>query len=135
MAFFASQRTQDNFALLFAQQLASSSPNNPQPLVVCFNMVPSYLGATKRHYSFMVKGLQQVEETLKKFNIPFFLLFGEPDVTVADLAKQIKVSHIVTDFSPIRVPRMWKDKLCAHLKNSGIAIHQARATERIGHQN
>jgi deoxyribodipyrimidine photo-lyase len=120
------QRTRDNFALLHAQQVATSNSSEPQPLAVCFNMVPGYLGATRRHYGFMVKGLKEVEETLKKLNIPFFLLFGEPEETVSKLAHDLKVSHLVTDFSPLRVPRMWKDKLTAKMKNSGVAIQQVR---------
>lgn len=75
---------EDNWALLYAQQLAnhgkpSSKKNNaekqdPLPVAVVFNMVPTFLNATKRHYAFMLKGLKVVEAQLKALNIPFFML-------------------------------------------------------------
>ncbi len=39
------QRVNDNWALLYAQELAFS---NKQPLAVVFNLVPDFLGATLR---------------------------------------------------------------------------------------
>lgn len=75
---------EDNWALLYAQQLANhgnpnSKKSNPEkqdalPLAVVFNMVPTFLNATKRHYAFMLKGLKVVEAQLKALNIPFFML-------------------------------------------------------------
>ncbi len=51
------QRINDNWALLFAQELALE---NKKPLVVVFSLVPEFLSATIRHYGFMLKGLQEV---------------------------------------------------------------------------
>ena len=64
------QRVHDNWALLFAQQLAIEKKKS---LVVVFNLVPDFLEATIRQYGFMLKGLQEVEKELSKYNIPFFL--------------------------------------------------------------
>lgn len=85
-------------------------------------MVPSYLGATRRQYAFMMKGLQEVEQNLKKLNIPFFLLIGEPEETVSKLAIDLKASYVITDFAPLRLPRLWKDKLVAKLKTAGTTV-------------
>lgn len=63
------QRAHDNWALLYAQQLALE---NKKPLLVLFNLVPDFLEATIRQYGFMLKGLQEVEIELLKHNIPFF---------------------------------------------------------------
>ena len=51
--------TTDNWALIFAQKLANKVR---VPLCVCFCLVSSFLGATIRHYGFMLKGLQEVEK-------------------------------------------------------------------------
>jgi deoxyribodipyrimidine photo-lyase len=69
------QRINDNWALLFVQQLALEKNRS---LAVVFNLVPKFLDATLRQYDFMLKGLIEIERVLKKFNIPFFLLTGNP---------------------------------------------------------
>ena len=46
------QRVHDNWALLFAQQLALEKKRS---LTVIFNLVPDFLEATIRQYNFMIK--------------------------------------------------------------------------------
>ena len=70
------QRARDNWALLFAQDIAMKQQ---APLGVIFCLVPQFLNATVRHYDFMLTGLKTVEEGLSEKNIPFFLLAGAPD--------------------------------------------------------
>jgi deoxyribodipyrimidine photo-lyase len=111
------QRSRDNWSLLHAQQLALQ---NDQPVAVAFNFVPTFLGSTKRIHSFMIEGLKHVEKNLKENGIPFFLLFGEPEQTVTDFIKLHKVSHLVCDFSPLRVPKKWKDNLIVKFKAEKI---------------
>lgn len=65
------QRANDNWALLFAQKVAME---NKSPLVVVFCLVPKFLGTTLRQYVFMLRGLEEVEKSLKRKNIPFILL-------------------------------------------------------------
>jgi len=55
------QRVQDNWALLYAQQLAQE---HCKKLVVVFNLVPKFLEAGLRQYDFMLRGLQEVESDL-----------------------------------------------------------------------
>ena len=69
------QRAHDNWALLFAQEMSLASR---APLVVIFCLAPRFLEATARHYLFMLKGLQEVERDLAKYNISFFLVPGSP---------------------------------------------------------
>ena len=45
--------------MIYAQKLAEKAK---VPLCVCFCLVPTFLGATMRHYGFMMKGLQEVEK-------------------------------------------------------------------------
>lgn len=66
------QRTNDNWALIYAAQQASV---NKTKLAVVFNLVPTFLCSTKRIHSFMMRGLQEVEVSLKAKGIPMFLLY------------------------------------------------------------
>jgi deoxyribodipyrimidine photo-lyase len=68
------QRAHDNWALLFAQQLALEKNAK---LVVVFTLIPEFLGATMRQYDFMLRGLMEAERELKKYNISFFFIVGQ----------------------------------------------------------
>jgi len=52
------QRARDNWALIHAQDLAL---HQGQPLLVAFNLVQEFLGASRRHFGFMLAGLRQVQ--------------------------------------------------------------------------
>ncbi len=107
------QRVHDNWALLFAQNLAKE---NNSELAVVFNLVPDFLEATIRQYGFMLKGLQQMEKELEKYNIPFFLLKGKPEKTISNFIKENNASVIVSDFDPLRIKRVWKRDLAKKIK-------------------
>lgn len=53
------QRVHDNWALLFAQQMALEEK---RPLSVIFNLVSDFLGVTLHQYGFMIKGVKDVEK-------------------------------------------------------------------------
>jgi len=74
------QRVADNWALLYAQELALQQQ---KPLVVLFCLTTDFLGANLRHYSFLVKGLAEIQVKLAALNIPFHLLLGDPGKEVA----------------------------------------------------
>ncbi len=109
------QRVHDNWALLFAQQLAIEKK---KPLAVIFNLVPDFLEATIRQYGFMLKGLQEVEAELGRYNIPFFLLRGNPEVEIPKFIKKYNASVLVSDFDPLRIKRIWKKRSCKKNRNS-----------------
>lgn len=98
------QRVNDNWALLFAQELAISKK---LPLAVIFCLVPSFLGATIRQYSFIIKGLQKLEKNLSDKRIPFFLLKGSPEKEIPKFIKKYKVSSLITDFNPLHIKKNW----------------------------
>jgi len=102
------QRVHDNWALLFAQRLALEKKF---PLAVVFNIVPDFLEATIRQYGFMLKGLKELEEELKHYNLPFFLLYGRPEEEILKFIKTNNASVFVSDFDPLRIKRIWKKKL------------------------
>ena len=99
------QRVHDNWALLFAQKLALEKKKS---LGVVFNLVPDFLEATIRQYGFMLKGLQEVEKELSRFNIPFFLTLGKPEEQLPQILKNINAAILVSDFDPLKIKRIWK---------------------------
>lgn len=103
------QRVQDNWALLHAIQLAAK---HNAPVAVAFNLVPAFLGAGARHFGFMLRGLQELHAELGTLNIPFFLLRGDPATTLPDLVASSKAAALITDYSPLRLGRTWRDQVC-----------------------
>jgi deoxyribodipyrimidine photo-lyase len=111
----------DNWALLFAQELAIKQKT---PLSVIFCLVPQFLNATIRQYGFMIKGLQEIEKNLNKKNIPFFLLTGLPEVEVHKFVNGYEIGTMVTDFSPLRINKGWKESV---MKNIDIPFYEVDA--------
>jgi deoxyribodipyrimidine photo-lyase len=109
------QRVNDNWALLFAQELALERKVS---LGVVFSLVPRFLNATSRQYGFMLKGLQEVENRLAELNIPFFLLIGSPEQELPAFLAKHQISGLVTDFDPLRIKQQWKKEVAAHIKSS-----------------
>ncbi|MGD8509955.1 MAG: deoxyribodipyrimidine photo-lyase, partial [Syntrophobacterales bacterium] len=109
------QRVNDNWALLFAQELASE---RKVPLGVVFSLAPRFLNATLRQYGFMLKGLREVERRLAKLNIPFFLLVGSPEEQLPAFLTQHQIGDLVTDFDPLRIKQKWKNEVAAQIKPS-----------------
>ncbi|KAL1123379.1 hypothetical protein AAG570_002462 [Ranatra chinensis] len=117
------QRVNDNWSLLYAQSLALK---NKVPLHVCFCLQKKFMGATIRHYKFMLKGLQEVAEMCETLNISFHLLSGEGKDLVPQLVEKFKIGAVVVDFSPLRVPLMWIEGLKKNVPN-GVPIFQVDA--------
>ena len=115
------QRVQDNWALIFAQNKALE---NKVPLIVVFCLVPEFLGATIRQYDFMLKGLEQVEEKLAKYNVPFQLLSGLPGKEIPAYLKTMKAGALVSDFNPLKIARLWKKEI---LDATGISFYTVDA--------
>jgi deoxyribodipyrimidine photo-lyase len=115
------QRAQDNWALLFAQELALE---RKEPLGVLFCLAPHFLNATARQYDFMLRGLAEVEGYLSAKAIPFFLLQGVPEREIAQFAAEQKACVIVTDFDPLRIKLQWKRAAAAKVN---IPIYEVDA--------
>ena len=99
------QRVQDNWALIFAQELAI---REKLPLIVVFCLVPQFLNATMRHYAFMLSGLKQLAQELKELHISFALVTGEPERVIIRFVHEYSIAGLVTDFDPLRTKRQWK---------------------------
>jgi deoxyribodipyrimidine photo-lyase len=115
------QRASDNWALLYARELALEMK---RPLGVAFCLVPRFLGATLRQYDFMLRGLKEVEQALSRKGIPFFLLSGDPGSEVPGFARGHDAALLVTDFNPLRIKLRWEAEAAARL---AIPLHQVDA--------
>jgi len=115
------QRVHDNYALLYTQKLAQE---RNRPFGVVFNLVTDFLNASFRQYDFMVKGLEELEKELRVYNIPFFLLTGEPAEELFRFIESRHISILVTDFDPLRVKRKWKKEVGNRIQ---IPFHEVDA--------
>jgi deoxyribodipyrimidine photo-lyase len=102
------QRVEDNWALLYARELALAYKT---PLLVVFCLVPEFLGAALRHYRFMLNGLAEVEAELGRLNIGFYLLTGMPGKEIPRFCNKFRVGALVGDFSPLRINIRWKEEV------------------------
>ncbi|MFO7446991.1 MAG: deoxyribodipyrimidine photo-lyase [Ignavibacteriaceae bacterium] len=107
------QRAHDNWALLFAQQLSFEKNRG---LVVIFNLVNEFLEASIRQYGFMLKGLQEAEKELAKYNIPFVLLSGKPEINIPSFIKDVNASALITDFDPLKIKLKWQEQVRAKIQ-------------------
>ena len=112
------QRVCDNWSLLYAQEIAKK---HSKRLIVAFSLTSNFLGATLRQYDFMIKGLIEVEKKLSKFNIPFFLLDGSPDVNIPDFVREKKIGFLVTDFNSLKIKKIWNQKIS---DNISVPFHE-----------
>ena len=115
------QRARDNWALLFAQDLALE---RKRPLGVLFCLVPQFLGATTRQYDFMLQGLREVEKGLAKVNIPLFLMIGAPEKEIPRFVAEHDVGALVADFDPLRVKRAWRQSVADEMS---VAFYEVDA--------
>ena len=91
------QRAIDNWALINAQEQALQQR---KPLLVIFCLTPTYHLATSRMYKFMLDGLLETADTLKKNNIMFLLLKGQPEIEVPKLLNNCEAKMLITEFDP-----------------------------------
>ncbi len=89
---------------------------NDTSLAVAFCLTPKFLGATSRHYHFMLQGLREVEKRLQALHIPFFLVPGDPGHEIPDLVSEIEAGALVSDFSPLRQSREWKTAVADEIR-------------------
>jgi deoxyribodipyrimidine photo-lyase len=101
-----SQRVHFNHALEHAITIANSKK---LPLLVYFGLTPSYPEANQRHYHFMLEGIKEVKELLKKLKISFVLKIGSPDEMLLPLLDE--ADTLVMDYAHLRVPRMWRKRI------------------------
>lgn len=93
------QRTEDNWALLWAQQEAET---RGKPLMVVYGYEPDNLGTDMRHAGFMLNGLTHIHDQLARKNIGYWLLQGNSATMLPPFLREHDAHVLVTDFSPLR---------------------------------
>ncbi|KAL8216641.1 hypothetical protein R6Q57_023478 [Mikania cordata] len=121
---FRDQRVRDNWALIHAVDQANRLN---VPVAVAFNLFDQFLGAKARQLGFMLRGLQQVHRQIEDtLQIPFFLFQGEAIDTIPSFMKECGASLLVTDFSPLRQVRGWKEEITKRVLDY-VSIHEVDA--------
>ena len=109
------QRINDNWALIYAQQLALEMNTH---LVIAFCLVPNFSEAVIRQFDFMLQGLKEVEKTCLKYKIPFKILLGSAPEVLPKFIEECEIGTIVTDFNPLKIISSWKSDLSKMLNIS-----------------
>ena len=104
------QRARDHWGLAAAQELAAE---RRVPLACVFALAPDFLGAPRRAYGFLLRGLAETGRDLAALGIPLFLLRGDPPEELARFVARYRVGLVVTDFDPLRVKRRWTEAFLA----------------------
>ncbi|GAB1430673.1 deoxyribodipyrimidine photo-lyase [Ignavibacteria bacterium] len=99
------QRTQDNWALLYAQSIAIELRT---PLRAVFCLQNNLLGGTVRQYEFMFDGLREIEAEFAALNIGLTILLGKPENVLPPFLENIACSALVCDFDPLRTKLIWQ---------------------------
>jgi deoxyribodipyrimidine photo-lyase len=99
----ASQRAEYNHALEYA---ISKANDLHQPVVVFFGITDHFPEANERHYWFMLEGLREVENSLKKRGVRMVIRHRSPEIGVVQLAK--KASLVVVDRGYLGIQRQWR---------------------------
>src|SRR5690554_5526161 len=103
----ASQRVEYNQALETAIRIANK---RSLPVLVYFEFTKNFPDANFRHYYFMLEGLQEVYNELKKNNIKMILHYQEDNIT-PDLLKLAKdAAIVVTDCGYLHFHLEWREK-------------------------
>jgi len=115
------QRVEDNWAFLYA---LSKSEERNCAFAVVFCLVDEFLNAAQRQYDFMLKGLSEVDEKLRRMNIPFVILKGYPEIVLPKFISINNIGLVVSDFDPLKIKQEWKQKLKSTLN---IPFHEVDA--------
>lgn len=98
-----SQRARRNEALEYAVQRAN---DQAVPLLVGFGLTEDYPDGSERHFRFMLEGIAETAEAIRRRNIGFVLRLGCPPKVAIELSKD--AVEVVTDRGYLRHHRRWR---------------------------
>jgi len=101
----AAQRAHFNHALELAIQKANDLE---KPLVVVFGLTDEYPQANLRHYYFMLEGLRETEQQLRRRNIRMVIRYNRPDQAAIELSKNACI--VITDSGHLKIQKEWRLK-------------------------
>lgn len=105
-------RAYDNWAFYYSQTKAVEMNTD---LIVIFCFCPSFLEARPQHYNFLIDGLKETERDFIKFNIPFFVLYGEPFIEIPKFIEKTHAALLVKDFNPLKTIKKWEMKIASFI--------------------
>jgi len=100
----ASQRAEYNHALEYAILRANELR---KPVVVFFGITDHFPEGNERHYTFMLEGLREAEQSLEKRGIQMVIQHKSPELGAVQLAK--RASFAVVDRGYLRIQRRWRN--------------------------
>ncbi|MFA5027932.1 MAG: deoxyribodipyrimidine photo-lyase [Candidatus Methylomirabilota bacterium] len=103
-----SQRAEMNHALEYAVRRANALG---QPLLAAFGLMDGYPEASLRHYRFMLEGLAETEQTLRRRGIRLAVRRGDPDAVTLALSRD--ASLVVCDRGYLRHQKAWRRNVAA----------------------
>jgi deoxyribodipyrimidine photo-lyase len=109
------QRVRDNHGLLRAAELGSH-------VHVVFCLLERCGAAARRHFEFMLEGLEEVERDLRALGIPFTLLLGDAADVLPRFASELGADSVTCDFSPLRPSRQRRASLAQSLEVSLVEV-------------
>jgi deoxyribodipyrimidine photo-lyase len=115
----SSQRAEQNHALEYAVQRANEMG---QRLLVVFGLTDDYPEANLRHYTFMLEGLKDAQDSLKERGIKMVVRKGSPDGVAIEAGKN--ASLIVTDRGYMRPQKRWREKVAREV---GCLVRQVES--------
>jgi deoxyribodipyrimidine photo-lyase len=115
----SSQRAEQNHALEYAVQQANEMG---QRLLVVFGLTDDYPEANLRHYTFMLEGLKDAQDSLKERGIKMVVRKGSPDGVAIEAGKN--ASLIVTDRGYMRPQKRWREKVAREV---GCLVRQVES--------
>ena len=121
------QRLHDNWALLYAQQLALQ---HQVPLHVVVGLIPNKLHLVNlRMAAFQIKGLQEVEADCNTLGLRFHLLQGTTKEmpNIVKFVKDHAIGAVVADFSPLRHPLKWLKSVAEKCDEKDVPVWQVDA--------
>jgi len=99
----ASQREECNHALEYAVRRANALK---LPLVAVFGLTERYPEANERHVAFMLEGLRETQQALRRRGIRLVIRRQSPERAAIELAR--RAALLVTDRGYTRIQRAWR---------------------------
>ncbi|MGB9832811.1 MULTISPECIES: deoxyribodipyrimidine photo-lyase [Caldisericum] len=113
----SSQRVKYNFALYEAIKKANELK---KPLVVLFVINENFPYGSRRNFLFMLEGLKEVYEELRKLNIRFVVHIGDPVKHVLEFSKNASI--LFMDVGYTKFLREWRKNIVEEIKVPVVAV-------------
>lgn len=114
-------RVQDNWALLYAQELAHKQGVS---LGVFYNLDPRFIDGGRRQVEWKLQSLKEVEEELSTLDIPFCVVVGSGSTVILDCVRSVQASTVVVDFSPLKPQQKWVHDVEQEFKKDSIGLYE-----------